>query len=528
MTTVNTEQQEYAHHLKAALRDGHIDRREFLRWSAILGLSVPLYDLSQVQAAGPVRGGTFRIAQTNATTIEPHELTDGPGIAIAHQTGEMLVDIGADHIPRGRLATSWAPSQGGKVWTVKLRQGVKFHNGQMMTADDVVATFKRLVNAKSGSSAVASFSFLPSDGIEKVDQFTVRFTLSRVVVDFPTYLNQYQTIILPANWPGHFAKNPWGTGAFKLTEYVPGPAGRATFVRNPDYWIKGLPYLNGVEIVTTSLDGAVTAILGGSVDMGGNTAQLPVLSANPNIKMLTIASSTHYGIFVRTDKAPFSDKRVRQAMALCLNRPDIIKSVAQGLAVLGNDHVIAPVYPWYSPIPQRTQDYARAKDLLRAAHMPSGFSATLVTSSDTAFLVPLATVAKEMWKQVGINVTIKPEPGQVYYNTDWLQTPLNATDWGNRASPSAYLDSAYISGAVWNASHWSNPKFDSLVKQFDSELDFTKRKAVAKQIELTMNEEVPSIITFFVKSATFVRKNVQGYVPDAIGFTDLRRTYLSS
>jgi peptide/nickel transport system substrate-binding protein len=229
---------------------------------------------------------------------------------------------------------------------------------------------------------------------------------------------------------------------------------------------------------------------------------------------------------MRTDKAPYSDKRVRQALAYGLNRPDIIKSVVQGLAVLGNDHVIAPVYAVYSSIPQRVQDYAKARALLSAAGLPHGFSATLVTTSDTSFLVPLAEVAQQMWKPVGINVKIKPEPGSVYYTNDWLQTPLNATDWGNRASPSVYLDSAYVSGAPWNASHWSNPTFDGLVRQFDSALDFTKRKAIARQIELLMNDEVPSIISFFLKTAQFVRTNVHGYVPDAIGFTDLRRTYL--
>jgi peptide/nickel transport system substrate-binding protein len=282
-----------------------------------------------------------------------------------------------------------------------------------------------------------------------------------------------------------------------------------------------------VEIVSLALDGAVQAILGGSVDMGGDAGSLPVLRANPNIKVLTIASSSHRAIFMRADKAPFNDKRVRQALALGLNRPDIIKSVTQGLAVLGNDNVIAPTYSVYSPTPQRVQDYAKAKALLSAAGHANGFSATLVTTPDTDFLVPLAEVAKEMWKPLGVNITIKPEPGSVYYNTDWLQTPLNATDWGSRATPSQFLDTAYISGAVWNASHWSNPTFDKLVKQLDSQLDFSKRKAIARQIELLMTDETPSIITFFLKSATFVRSNVQGYVPDAIGTTDLRRTYLS-
>jgi peptide/nickel transport system substrate-binding protein len=527
---MDTERREYAHELKAAYRKGLIDRREFIRWSAILGLSIPLLDVSQVKAAGlaaPVRGGTFRIGTTPPTSIEPHMLIDGPGITFVHQVCEMLVEQDSHGVIRPRLATSWTPSQGSKVWTVKLRQGVKFHNGQMMTADDVVASYKRVLDKASGSTAVATYqSFLSKNGVKKVDQFTVEFNLNRAVVDFPGYMHQYQAVILPANWPGHFGKNPWGTGAFKLVEYVPGQ--RAKFVRNPDYWIPGLPYLAGVQIVWLSLDGVVQAILGGSIDWGGNAASLPVLRANPNIRTLTVASSEHRGIFMRTDTAPYNDKRVRQALALGLNRPDIVKSVVQGLAVLGNDNVFSPSYAVYSPIPQRAQDVAKAKALLSAAGHPNGFSATLVTTSDTSFLVPLAEVAQQMWKPLGVNITIKPEPGSVYYNTDWLQTPLNATDWGDRVTPSVFLDSAYLTNAVWNASHWSNPTFDGLVKQFDSEVDFAKRKAIARKIELLMTDETPSIIPFFLQSASFVRSNVQGYIADGIGFTDLRRTYLSA
>jgi len=524
---MTAEMQEYAHELTAAYRDGHIDRREFIKWSAILGLSIPLLDVPRAQAAGPVRGGTFRFAVEPAATIEPHQLNDDPGIATVHQACEMLVDMGVDGIPRPRLATSWTPSDGGKVWTVTLRQGVKFHNGQLMTADDVVATFKRLVDPKSGSSALATFKFLSADGVRKVDRFTVMFHLNNAVVDFPAYLNTYQAVILPAHWPGHFAKNPIGTGAFKMVEYV--PQQHVKYVRNPDYWLKGTPYLDGVEAVTLSSDNGVTALQSGSVDMGINTAAaLPVLRANSNIKVLTRPGSGHDGIFMRLDKAPFNDKRVRQAMALCMNRPALIKSVWQGLAVVGDDNVIAPSFPLYSPISRRVQDYAKAKALLSAAGHPNGFSTTLTTSSDTSPLVLMATVVQQMVKPVGIHVTIKPEPSSTYFLTDWLQAPLNITNWGNRATPSQFLGTAYTTGAVWNASHWSNATFDKLVAQLDAELDLSKRKALARQIELIMTEEVPAIIPFFITAPTFVRRNVQGYVPDAIGFRDLRHTYFSS
>jgi peptide/nickel transport system substrate-binding protein len=284
-----------------------------------------------------------------------------------------------------------------------------------------------------------------------------------------------------------------------------------------------------VEAITLSSENAVTAMLGGSIEMNGNPAALPLFEGNPDIKALTISTSGHDGIFMRVDQEPFSDKRVRQAMALCMNRPDLIASVWQGLGEVGNDNVFAPVFPLSSPPEeQRVQDYDRAKALLAEAGHPEGFSATLTTSSDTTPLPAMAAVVQEMLRPAGIDIEINAVPAATYFNTDWLETPLNITNWGGRATPSQYLSSAYTTGSPWNASHWSHAEFDELVAQLDAELDFDKRKAIAREIATIMTEEVPAIIPFFINGVTFVRANVEGYVPDRIGFRDLRFTYFSS
>jgi peptide/nickel transport system substrate-binding protein len=215
-------------------------------------------------------------------------------------------------------------------------------------------------------------------------------------------------------------------------------------------------------------------------------------------------------------------------MALCLNRPDIVKSVEQGLGVIGDDNVIAPLFPLYSPIAQRVQDYAKARALLHAAGYPHGFSITLTTASDTAGLVPLATVAQQMWKPAGITVKIKQEPGAAYYVNEWLQAPLTVTDWAHRPTPSQFLDTAYRTGAQWNASHWSNPTFDRLTSELDATLAFSKRKAIARQIELLMHDAVPAIITVFNDAPRALRANVQGVVADPSSYVDLSRAYFSS
>lgn len=519
------ETRDYAHHLRDLRRAGRIDRREFVKWSAILGLALPRVDLARAQDATPVPGGTLRFAVDPAATIEPHQLNDDPGIGTVHQVCEMLVDTDYDGNLQPRLATGWEPVDGGKSWTVTLRQGVTFHNGQPMTADDVVASFKRLVDPNSGSSALATFDFLTGDGVRKVDDFTVAFDLARAVVDFPAYLNSYQAVILPATWPGGFAENPIGTGAFKLVEFV--PQQRVRYERNPNYWLPGVPYLDSVEAITLAPDNQVTALLGGAVDMIGNPAAMPLVRDNPDVQTLTVGSSGHDGVFMRVDQDPFTDKRVRQAMALCMNRPDLIASVWQGLGEVANDNVFAPVFPVSVPIEQRAQDFERAKALLAEAGHPNGFAATLTTSSDTAPLPTMAAVVQQMLQPVGIDVEIRAEPSSIYFATDWLETPFNITNWGGRATPSQYLGTAYVTGSVWNASHWSNPAFDGLVGQLDAELDLDKRKGIAQQIATIMTDEVPAIIPFFIRAATFARANVQSYVPDRIGFRDLRRTFLA-
>jgi len=526
--TNDKDQRDGARGLLADYRVGRIERRDFLRMGALLGLSLPFLDTLPARAASgraAKRGGMVTVAAVAPATIEPPLLIDGPGIAVVQQSCEYLVRVGPDLIPRPLLATGWRPSQGGRAWTVSLRRGVLFHDGREMTADDVVATFKRLI--KPPSTALSAFRFLKAEGIRKVDRYTVAFNLESVQVDFPSYLASYQAVILPANWPGNFAKNPIGTGPFCLVEYV--PQQRARFVRNPTYWQKGLPYLDGVEILLNlAPEAQATALLGGSADVLVTTQPntLPVLRGGSNVKVLTAPSAGFNGLFVRTDTAPFNDVRVRQAMALCINRPAIVAAVDTGLSAVGDDSVISPIYPLYSPLPQRAQDYAAAKRLLAVAGHPNGFATTLTAASDASSSVALATVTQQMLKGAGIDVTIRTEPSSAYYNTDWLDQPFTLTGWAHRNTPGQYLDVAFRGGAAFNASHYKNPALDKLIDALDSTLDLASRKATAKRIETILYNDVPAILPTFGKTARAMRANLQGVVADPESYLDLSEAYL--
>ncbi|HWE63631.1 MAG TPA: ABC transporter substrate-binding protein [Chloroflexota bacterium] len=513
-------------------RSGRIARGDFVKWAALLGLGTPFLGSQVARAArgaAPTTGGTIRVGAGVPVSIEPPQLVDGEGVGIAQQAGDYLVSVGPDLIVRPSLATSWKPSQGFKVWTFALRKGVTFHSGKALTADDVVATFKRLVDPKGTSTAQGGLSFLTPAGVAKIDDYTVQFTLMRPVVDFPYYLySTYQAIILPTTYKGDYARTGDGTGPFKLVEYVPGQ--RARFVRNPNYWNKPRPYVDGVEFVLGgSADSQLTQLLGGSVDtvIVTDYTHLQILTGNPQYRISQVNSSGHNGIFVRTDRAPFSDVRVRQALAFALDRPAIIQTTSHGLAVQGDDNIVAPVFPEYTPLPQRAKNIAKAKALLAAAGHPRGFSTAVLTNGSSPGFVQLAVAVQQQAQAIGIDVSIKTDPGSVYYNTDWLTAPFTITDWAHRPSVSYFINVAYKTGAPWNASHWSNKQFDSLANKLDGTLDLSQRKTIAHQLELVQTDQTPAFLTYFSKIARPIRATLQGVHADPGNYLDLSQGYFT-
>ena len=228
----------------------------------------------------PVRaaaGGTLRIGQqVPAAAVEPVSVADAGGLVLLQQVGEFLTWDGPDLVLRPQLAESWSPNQDGTVWTFKLRQGVKFHDGRPMTAADVVATFDRLSDPANSSNALSVFrGLLSPGGTRKVDDYTVEFQLEVANGGFPYMVSSdnYNAIVLPADYAGDFEKTFNGTGPFKLEKFTPKVG--ASFVRNDDYWgPKAL--LDRTEFVFfTDIQPQILALQGGQIDV---INQLPVLA----------------------------------------------------------------------------------------------------------------------------------------------------------------------------------------------------------------------------------------------------------
>ena len=492
---------------------GNLSRRGFLRHASVLGMALgPLAGLlgsaqaARAQATGKP-GGLIRTAITVPSgAVDPVTVADIGGLVLLQQVGEFLVFDAPDLTLHPQLAVSWKPNDKADVWTFTLRQGVKFHDGHPFTADDVVATMDRLADPANASNALSAFKgVLSKGGTRKVDDHTVEFHLDHPVGKFPYYVSSdnYNAIILPSNYRGDFEKTFNGTGPFKIDRYQ--AKASASFVRNPDWWGgQVLPDRTEFSFYADQQP-QILALQGGQVDVvqqfvvqGGQA-----LLDNPDVKVINLKSVAQRQVHMRCDQGPFTDKRVRQALALTLDRPALVKGLLRGTGVVGNDSPFAPIYPSTdTSVPQRKKDIAQAKALMKAAGKENGFSVTL-TTEQLQEIPAYAVVIQNAAAQIGIKINLKIEPNDAYYGSavfgksDWLDSELGITDYGHRGTPDIFLTAALTSEGSWNAAHFKNPEHDRLVAQYIAAADLQSQRETAGKIQRLLLDETPVIFAYF-------------------------------
>ena len=520
----------HENHLIDGLVDGRVSRREFIRHGSLLGLSLPL--LGRIGAAAGLGamptlaraegapGATIRVATVlPAAAIDPVTTADSGGLAVLQQTGEFLCLDGPDLVLKPMLAESWKPDETGKVWTFKLRKGVKFHSGAEMKADDVVASIDRLPDPANSSNALSVFQgILQKGGTKKVDDYTVEFHLDAANGNFPYMVSSdnYNAIIVPAGYAGDFEKNFIATGPFKLEKYTPKVG--ASFVRNEDYWgAKALPARTEFTFFA-DIQAQVLALQGGQVDV---ITQLPVLAGvgllnDPNIEILSLKAVTHHQVHMRCDMDPFKDPRVRRAVALSIDRKKLVQGLMKGRAVAGNDSPFAPIYPSTDPtVPQREQNLAEARQLMEAAGLGKGAKVTLTTERFVE-IPEYAVLVQNAVKEIGIELELNILDQNGYYGdgvfgkSNWLDSVMGITDYGHRGVPNVYLTAPLTSEGTWNSAHFKNADYDRLAASYIAALDLESQKQTAGKIQRLLLEETPVIWGYFYDFLTATVKGVTG------------------
>jgi len=553
---VRRESTELENHLIDEYVSGRITRRELVRRGTVVGMSLPA--LSFIAAAcggdddddggaqtggaettaGAVQpGGTIRVALIQPTT-EPNPLLvqDEGGAGMLGATGEYLSFSDENLALQPRIAESWEPNEDGSVWTFTIRSGVTFHNGQALTSEDVVTTFDKLINPDGGSANAQSAlgGVLSAGNIEAPDDTTVVFNLDAPNGNFPTLVSSanYNAIIIPTDLdPADWGQTFEGTGPFKLQSFTPQQG--ATFVRNDAYWgDKANPDTIEVKFYAEEAP-MIVALQGDEVDflehfsVAGGAALLD----NPDVQVIGISTATHRQLHMRTDKEPFTDNRVRQAIALAIDRNALVDGLWEGRAEIGNDSPFAPLYPSTdTSVPQREQDIDQAKQLLADAGA-EGFTVQLDTWD--GFEIPdLAQLVKNAAAEIGVTINLKITDGATYYGdgvfgkSTWLDSVMGITDYGHRPVPNVYLTAALAGDpklGVWNSAHFKNDDYDELVRQYVAALDVDSQRTVAKQIQELLLEETPIIFPYFYNFLSAAKPTLQGAVSAATGQFDLSK-----
>jgi peptide/nickel transport system substrate-binding protein len=547
-------QGEIANHVIDEYAAGRLSRRDFIRRGTVVGISIPVIDAiltacgsspsstptststvsssSGSPAAGKA-GATINAGIVVPTgEINPLTVADQGGLDMLAQTGEYLTFSDQALALHPVLATSWTPNSTADVWTFKIRQGVKFSNGHPLTADDVVYTYQMQTNPKSAGNALSAFGgVLQPSGVVKVDQYTVAFHLEAPNGNFPylTSSDNYNMIILPKGYdPSQWQSTFLGTGPFLLKSYTPKVG--ASFTANPSYWgTKALPSATNFTFYDTQTPG-ILALTAGNIDVLGQfsvSGGEQLLAGGYNV--IKLKSSAHRELSMRCDTAPFTDPRVRQAIALTLDRTAIVQALFKGYADLGNDSPFAPVFPsTNTTVAQRAANLTQAKSLLAAAGHASGFSTQLVTE-ELLEIPQFAQIVVQAAASIGVKINLKVESSSAYYgkaafgDSDWLDATMSLVDYGHRSVPNVFLTAplqttnAKAGTGAWNAAHFANTQYDKLAAQYIAAVDLSSQKSIAGQIETLLLEQTPIIYAYFYNYLTATAQNVSGVYPTAIG-----------
>ena len=491
-----------------------------LMTAGLLGLAVGLTPMAPAQAADQLRVGF----------VDPPQGFD-PALAVvgaSHQVIDLifsgLTKLDANADPQPDLAESWTVSEDGKVVTFKLREGVKWHDGQPFTADDVVYTFERLMDPATGyayATQVESFA-----GVKAIDPSTVELTLSKPTGPLPTFLAFPGNFIVPKHIVSagpSLTSTPIGTGPYKFESYSPNQ--ELILAKNPDYHVSGVPKMD-LQIKYINNDTERTnARLGGNLDFTSRIAprDYDEIIATPGFVGSKTFGGRWYSVLTNVEGEVTDNKLVRQAIAYAIDRQAMADVLFFGHAepMLGGP---IPNWSWaHDPatdaIPPNG-DVEKAKALLAEAGYPDGVTVDMTLAGSWKNLVEQGPLLKEMLAKAGIEVNLITMENPRWVDEVWVggkyQTANNF--WlSPLADPDDFIYLSYKCGSGMNAQRYCNKEFDAIVEEARYTVDQDKRKELYTQATKILLDEMPLVPTVNAGILDAATDKVVGFVPMRTG-----------
>lgn len=466
-------------------------------------------------------GGTLNIAlSADAPKLDPSLSSSVYDRYVFQSLFDKLFDIDKAGKIVPVLVKEYNVSADGKVYTFKLREGVKFHDGTDFNAEAVKFNFAR--NMEAASPRKGELGAVKE--VTVVDPLTVKIELSQAFAPFLSVLTDRAGMMVSPDAVkksgAEFANQPVGTGPFTFKERVKGTT--ITLVKNPNYWQKGLPHLDQVvyKIIT---DGNVAAMnmKSGQVDMTDwrfPTKEIANFSKDPNYTIVNEAGQGYVGFYVNVTKPPFDNKYLRQALDVLIDRDSLVKIVKDGAGTSAHQPFPPANFAYNKNDVAPKPDVAKAKELLAKGGKPDGFSFTYKTGT-TPDNQRIGEMLQNMFKQAGINMTIeKIEFGTLLDQAKKTNFEAVALGWSGRPDPDQNIYDDVVIGGSMNYGGYSNPQVDKLMKDARLELDPAKRTAIYTDAMKIVNDELPYIYFYHENNVLGLTKKVKGfeYISDGL------------
>ena len=532
------------HGLNSEYQKGKISRREFIRYSALLGMSVAaagrmVYAGGQQQpsvspvTAGMRRGGIVKAACAVLKVGHPAQLSWNAHDLFYMQIASYLTYTDIQNITHPYLLKNWQVSDDLKTWTLNLKQGVTFNNGDEFTADDVIFTYNEWLKEDVGSAMLGLVgSYLEPTGIEKVSKYQVKLHLTRPEIAVPEHLFQFPALVLNhKTFEGDFLKTPHGTGPFTLELYREGEIARMR--RREDFWIKGtdgkpLPYVDGIELIDmgTEYPAQIAALKSGDIHIMNMSDGAPAatiyqaVKGDPSVAVVGFPTARVKVIRMRSDIKPFDDNRIRSALKKCQNREKILQLAHFGEGVLGHDTHVSPAHPEFCEMPVPKYDPEGAKRLLADAGHPNGLDIKIAVIADQSDAVRTAEVLKEDCAPAGFRLTIDTMPASKYWE-QWTEVDLGITQWAHRPLGTMVLGLAYVGDSsgkpvAWNETRWVDKQFNELYKQASGTYDVNERRKIMCKLEKIQMERGSIGIPYWMNFWSLHNKKFHDVPPSPI------------
>ena len=508
-------------HMIERVRKGRMNRREFIGRSTALGVSAGLAGAlfgKVAMAQEAKKGGTMRLGMyggESTNSLDPAVAASQVPYQVNMTWGEMLVDTTPDGGLDMRLAEEVSSTPDAMEWKFKIRSGVEFHNGQTLTADDVVATLKRHTDEQSQSGALGIVQGIAE---MKAEGDMVTLTLKEANADLPFLMTDYHLMIQP----GGGVDNPTaGIGAGPYVIEVNEPGVRHTFKKFANYFDSSIGHVDEIEMLVINDNTARTAALqSGQVHIMNRVDPkvAELLAGVPGVTISSVPGRGHYVFIMHCDKAPFDNNDMRMALKLAINRQEMVEKILGGLGSIGNDFPINAAYPLFdASIPQRTFNPAMAAEHYKKSGHDGSPIVLRVAPGAFPGAVDAANLFAASANGAGIPLSVQLEPDDGYWSNVWNVEPFCASYWGGRPVQDQMYSTAYSSTADWNDTKFKNARFDELLLAARGELDQDKRKAEYSEMALLVRDEGGVILPMFNDFVCGVSDKVAGWYDDPNG-----------